>query len=143
MVRHADVQHAGHPGDALPLGDPGRDRDIHVENIHRAREHQVAATKARDLALARDDWNPAGSTHLSQAAELIEPPDRLLKPAHVQALDRAAESDCIIHGPGLVGIAGDDEAVADNLPREAHPLGISAGVSRPTFSFMPAMPVPL
>src|SRR5262249_23125282 len=121
VMCHLDVGHAGHSGDATPFGDAAGDGGVDIEDVNRTGIHEVAATEARDLALAGIDGNAAGVlADQREPLQLVVPLDWFFKPANVLVVNEAAELDGFVRGPTLVRVAGDQEVIADGFSGNVH-----------------------
>lgn len=79
VMRHAHAKGRSHAGDSPPLSDSASDRDVDVEDINGAPDHQIPAAVTGDFALSRIHRDADGP-HSGVALDLVIPADRFLQP---------------------------------------------------------------
>src|SRR5438128_10258858 len=120
MMRHGDASHLRHGGDLAPLSDAAGMGDIDIQNIDGTSPHQRFTAVFGDFALAGSDWHPRALAHTPHAGEVVIPLAGLLQPADLIGFDETTEVHGLLWGPGLIGITGDQQALADGLSDLMH-----------------------
>src|SRR5438132_1039777 len=131
MKRHGNSSHLRHGGDLAPLVNAAAWGDIDTQNIHGTSPHQRFTAVFGDLALAGSDWDSRALAHAPHAGEVVIPLAGLLQPADLIGFDETTEVHGLLWGPGLIGITGDQKALADGLSDLMHALGILVHIDAP------------
>ena len=117
VVPHPHIIGIGNCGGAQPVRGAAGPRRVEVADVNRAVFHEVTTTRRRVFALPGADRDPAAHPHIAQAALIVLPANRLLKPGDVEVVYPVAELERLRDRIALVGVDGDEEVVAGGRTR--------------------------
>ena len=124
MMPHLDVHHLRKGGGSPPFRDPSGYGCIYIEDVDTSVENQIAASQAGDFSLPGHDRNVRFFPQAPQPDQLIVPPDRLFQPFQLVILGATRKLERLIERPGLVGVAAQQETLAEVFPQRLDSLQI-------------------